>query len=182
MADDTQDYNPFMDTPLNNYGETVLNLTNPEKELNRMAMALAGQSTDADGNIVSYGKPTMNDEGIQAMKVIAQAWVNQNCIMSNMKEKWIYHNMVYLSDVLIEDLMANRDKYGITNPAARTKIVEIVLGYSYQAMLRAMEQGEKIFIKGSQHNITTENKNIDSNSGGVFNKLMGWAKGGQSKW
>jgi hypothetical protein len=131
---------------------------------------------EVNGKFVPLGKPLLNDYGINQITGLVQSWVNQCSIMSNFKEKWVYMNTLSFADVVIADLMINRFRYEITDPMARSKIVNIATNYVYSAQMRASEEGERRFWKGSQHEITT--KTSEMAKGNFLSSLMGWVKKG----
>ena len=165
---------PFQ-TPMSQFGTSVLQLTNPDKDLLKMEMTFRAQAQDSDGNIVQLGNPLMNDEGISSVIGQVQAIVNQVTVMSNIDEKNIPILIDFIGDTLAKDMMVNRIRYHITNPAARDKIYFSALATSFVCLRRALNNGERSFLKGSQQDIR---QYIDSGhkSEGFFSKILGWGQ------
>ena len=170
----TQTSAPFM-SPLNQYGGTIVQLTNPEGELYKMELTLRSQILDADGNPVQIGQPLLSDEGISSVIGQVQTIINQATVMSNFTDKDIPLLVDYLADTLAQDLMQNRVKYNITNTSARSKIFFAACTGSFIILKRAMNNGERGFWKGSQQDIRQIIETGDSKSKGLFGAL-GWGK------
>ena len=164
---------PFM-TPMQQYGSSILQLTNPEGEIYKMELTFRSQILDKDGNPRDIGKPLMSDEGISSVIGQVQSVVNQVTIMSNFEDKDIPLLLEFLGDTMAKDLMMNRFKYQITTAAARDKIYFSALTTAYISLKRATNNGERMFWKGSQQDIR---QTIDSGSQskGLFG-MLGWGK------
>ena len=51
-------------SPMQQYGSSILELTNPQNELLKMELTFRAMILDKDGNERQIGKPLMNEEGI----------------------------------------------------------------------------------------------------------------------
>lgn len=164
---------PFT-SPMQQYGSSILQLTNPEGEIYKMELTLRSQILDKDGNPKQIGDALMNEEGISSVIGQVQAVVNQVTIMSNFESKDIPLMIDFLGDTMAKDLMMNRLKYNITTPAARDKVYFAALSTAYVTLKRAMNNGERGFWKGSQQDIR---QFIDTGqqSKGLFG-MLGWGK------
>ena len=47
--------------PLNNYGSSIVMMTNPDDELYKMELTFRSQVVDGKGNVTSVGDPLMNE-------------------------------------------------------------------------------------------------------------------------
>jgi hypothetical protein len=162
-------------SPMHNYGGSILFLTNPENELHRFELTLRNCRYDEKtGEVIPYGEPLMNDEGIKSVIGQTQAVVNQDTVMSNFDDE-IPQLMNLFADSLIKDLMMNRVRYNIITPASRDKIVSMATIYGYSCLRRAYQQGEKKFWKGSQQEITTYSATSAPQKKGLSG-LLGWGR------
>lgn len=162
---------PFS-SPMQQYGSSILQLTNPEGEIYKMELTLRSQILDKDGNPQPIGEPLMNDEGISSVIGQVQAVVNQVTIMSNFQDKDLPLLIDFLGDTLAKDLMMNRLKYRITTPAARDKVYFAALSTAYVTLKRAVNNGERGFWKGSQQDIR-QFIDTGSQSKGILG-MLGW--------
>ena len=150
-----QEQNPsaYM-SPMQQYGtSSILLLTNPENELNRMELTFRSMQLNKDGIPISTGQPLMNDYGINAIIGIVQSLVNQITVMSNLNKNEIPILIDFLGDTLARDLMVNRAAYDIKTFAARDKIYFTAISTAFVTLKRGYEEGDRRFWKGSQHEI-----------------------------
>lgn len=162
---------PFM-TPRDEYGGSIVTLTNPYKVIDNAKLTYRSQIEDSNGNIVQNGEPLMNEEGINSVIGQIQTLVNQVTVMSNLNKAEVPMLVDFLGDTLAKDLMMNRIKYEIKSSSSRDKIYFTALTSAFVCMKRAFEEGEKRFWKGSQHEMTTRHEGIQQTS--PLKKLMGW--------
>lgn len=141
------------ESPMHQYGSSIIQLTNPENEIYKMELTFRSQIMGEDGNPKRIGDPLMNDMGVSSVIGTVQTLVSQVTIMSNLTKQSVEALMDFLSDTLARDLMANRVAYGIKSPASRDKIYFTALSTSYITMQRAFEEGDKRFWKGSVQEI-----------------------------
>ena len=164
-------------SPMYNFGSSIVTLTNPEDEIYRLELALRSMVVDAAGNGVQKGKPLMNDLGVCRIVGHVQTIVSRVTIMSNLDEKDLPMLLKHYGNAIIVDLMVNRKTYEILEPvnATRRTIFTECINVAYICARRAFEEGEKRFWKGSQQDITTR---VEGQSGksGWLNKLMGIGK------
>ena len=162
---------PFM-TPRDEYGGSIVTLTNPDKVIDNAKLTYRSQIEDSNGNIVQNGEPLMNEEGINSVIGQIQTLVNQVTVMSNLNKAEVSMLVDFLGDTLAKDLMMNRIKYEIKSSSSRDKIYFTALTSAFVCMKRAFEEGEKRFWKGSQHEMTTRHEGVPQTS--PLKKLMGW--------
>jgi hypothetical protein len=162
-----------LQSPINNYGSSIITLTNPEDQLYRMELTLRNMIADSNGKPQSYGTPLLNEIGIRSVVGQTQSIVSQITIMSNLDDKHIVALIDFLGDTLAKDLMLNRTRYEIANPSVRDRIYFTCLTNAFICMRRAFEEGDKRFWKGSVQEIKTT---VDSQKGGGFLSALGWKK------
>jgi hypothetical protein len=165
---------PFL-SPAQQYGTSMLQMTNPEGEIAKMELALKSQIVDREGNLKQVGEPLLNEEGLSSVVGQVQAIVNQNSVMSNLTKQMIEMLVLDLANTLIKDLMVNKYKYQCITKVARDRIVSISLNTSYICLQRAFEQGERGFWGRIQQEIVQRMEAGGNPSGqGFFQKLLGW--------
>lgn len=164
---------PFM-SPMSQYGSSILQLTNPQKEIQKMELTFRSQILDKDNNPQQIGPPLMNEEGITSVIGQVQSVVNQITIMSNFDDKDVPLLIDFLGDTLAKDLMMNRIRYEIKTPAARDKIYFSALSGAYVTLKRAVKNGERGFWKGSQQDIRQIIESASPSKGPL--SWLGWGK------
>lgn len=164
---------PFTN-PMSQFGSSILQLTNPQAEIEKMQLTFRSQAKDADGKVIQIGKPLMNEEGITSVIGQVQSILNQVTVMSNFDKPDLPLLIDFMGDTMAKDLMMNRLRYEITTPAARDKIYFAALASTYICLKRALDNGERGFWKGSQQDIR---QIIESGgqSKGLFG-MLGWGK------
>lgn len=126
---------------------------NPNKILKEIELTLLGQEDDGYGNIKQVRKALMNDKGISDMILITKSIVNQNTIMSALKEDEIGKLMENVTDDIIDKLTLNWKEYGIKDKTDLDTIHNIIVNMSFPALKRALFGGERGFLS----KITVEN-------------------------
>ncbi len=164
-------------SPMYNFGSSIILLTNPESELRKMELTFRSMSTDKDGNPVPIPgvMPMMNEVGISSVVGQVQAIVSQVTIMSSLNKMEIPAIMGLMGDSLAKDLMINSKKYGIEKKQDRDKIYDTALIRAFIAMKRAFDEGlnDKKFWRGSVQEINTKVEQ-QGNKGGLLSSL--WKK------
>ena len=151
--------------PINNYGSSIITLTNPENELKNMELAFRSQREDFRGEVKTYGEPLMNELGINSVLGQVQTIVCRNTILGNIEKPNVSMLIDFLGDTLAKDLMVNRKEYAIINVSARDKIYFQALASSFLVLQRGYNEGDRRFWKGSQHDIRQTVVNENSKSG-----------------
>lgn len=159
---------------MHQYGSSILLLTNPNTELNKMEMTFRNAKVGKNGEVVQIGEPLMNESGISSIIGVIQSIVSQVTVMSNLDMREIGIIMEFLADTLAKDLMINRKAYQIVSATARDKIYFTALSTAFVTMKRAFEEGDKRFWKGSVQEITT--KSEAQKSGGGLMSLFPWSR------
>ena len=159
-------------SPMQANQNSILILTNPENELFKLECTLKNVRIDVKGNPIQFNEPLMNELGVGSVLGQVQAIVSQITIMSNFEEKHIMALINFLGDTLARDLMMSQEKYAIKNSYDRDKIYFESLTCAFVTMMRAFEQGEKKFWKGSQQEITTRIEGGKPANKGFFNNVL----------
>lgn len=176
MYEEKEDQQPQPDmgnsrfmSPMGLYGSAIITLTNPENELYKMELSFRSMIMDKEGNPKQVGQPLMNDKGISSVLGQVQSLVNQVTVMSNLKMAQIESLGQMFGDSLASDLMMNRINYDIKSNS-RTIIFSIALSTAYITMMRAFEEGDKRFWKGSVQEIRSSVEG-QRKGGGFLEKL-----------
>lgn len=161
-------------SPMYNFGSSIILLTNPEQELYKLELTLRSQILDKDGRAQNMGQPLMNDEGICAVMGTIQTIVNQVTVMSNLDKHEIPALMDFLGDTLAKDLMINSVAYKL-NPHNRDRVYFAVLAAAFICMKRAYEEGDKRFWKGSVQEMNIKQE-ASQQQRGILSRISGWGK------
>ena len=164
---------PF-EAPMYQYGNTMIQLTNPESILEKMDLTFRSMMMDHKGKPYSVGPPLMNELGISAVRGQVQSIVNQTTVMSNFNKNDIPMLMDFLGDTLAKDLMMNRETYGMTF-TTRDKVYFVSLTSAFICMKRALDEGEKRFWKNSQHEVRSTVEGTGGGQGPI-KRLFGFGK------
>ena len=140
-------------SPMHLYGSAIITLTDPKDELHKLELTFRSARKDKLGEMIQYGKPLMNDQGISSILGIVQSIVSREAILSNFDKPDIEMLMLFLNDTLCRDLMVNRIPYEIEDNASRTKIYFSAMSMAYITLKRGFEEGDKRFWKGSVQEI-----------------------------
>lgn len=181
--EDRQARQPFQ-TPLAQYGTSIVSLTNPENELYKLELTLRGSRLDDTGNPVkdAAGKeiqePLLNEKGINSVMGTVQSIVNQVTVFGNLREREVNALRDFLADTLARDLMRNRVYYNIKSESARDKIFFSAISYAMATLSRGRDGDEKKFLSRAVHEMRTS---VDSQSnsrggGNLLSNILGWGK------
>ena len=124
----------------------VITETDPKKVIDGIMLRLRGVERKPDGTIVRVATPKMNQVGLEEVWFILESHINQNIILSHLKEQEIKNIIVALSDDLVDCLALNWRAYGITRKTDLDVINNCILVNIYLALKRAEGQNEKNFL------------------------------------
>lgn len=161
--------------PAQNYGGSIVQLTNPDSELRKMEQTFRSIIVDKKGTIIQVGDPLMNELGISSVIGQVQSIVNRVTILSNLNEKEVPILIDFLGDTIAKDLMVNRKAYEIESPATRDKIFFSAITTSFVCMKRSFNQGERIFWSKIQQEIKTIVEGQQKKDNWLSN-IVGWGK------
>ena len=162
-----------MQSPMYNFGSAIISMTRTDDILFQVEMMLRNQREDAQGNVVPYGEPLLNEQGINSVLGFIHALANQLTVMSNIDKQDIPVLVEFVADPLIKDLMINMQTYGIKNAAVRDKIFYTVLSIVFISLKRALEEGDRRFWKGSVQEIRSSVEQ-QKKQGGLLSMLNPW--------
>ena len=120
--------------------------TNPKNVIKEIEYSLMNVEVQPDGTLISLGDPIMNNDGINKMKFIMRSIINQNTILSHLKDQEINKIILNLSDNIIDDLTLNWKEYGIKDKIALDHVVDSIIFPSFMALKRACNQNEKNWL------------------------------------
>jgi hypothetical protein len=164
-------------SPINNYGSTVLMLTDPDREVHRLELSLRGFAINDQGNEQQVSEPLMNDQGVNSIISHVRSIVNQVTIMSDLEENHIYQQIDFLGDTIIKDLLVNHAKYNCKPPVIRDKIHQLVTTTAFICIRRSLQAGERKGIYRSIQEITTKVSQDQARAkGSFFSNVLGWGK------
>lgn len=142
-------FNPYASS----HTQSIVQMTSTHDEIEELKRSFQMVEV-VDGKVISYGKPLMNELGINSVIGQLKSLVHRITIMSNLDEKEISKLMLTWSDALILDLMFNRLNYGITNSYDRTKIVRMSQAVAFTCIKRAIYGDDKKMWSKIQHEMT----------------------------
>ena len=162
-------------SPLQTMGSSIVLLTNPSDVLHDIELSLRSVVKTADGNLKLVGAPLLNDLGVCSVLGQARTLLNRVSILSNLEKHDIDSLMLSINDTLIKDLMGNRVLYGINNFAVRDKVLTGISNAVYICLRRGYMEGERRFLKGSAHEVTTRVEGQQARPS-LMAKMMGWGR------
>lgn len=127
--------------------------TNPQKVVRSVILRLRGLEERPDGSLIKVAEEKVNKVGIDNIWFILDSHINQNIILSHLKEKEISNIMDALQTDLVDDLGLNWREYGIKKKTDLDTINDSILTNIFASLKRAEGQNEKNWLKG----ITVEN-------------------------
>jgi len=161
--------------PLHMVGSNIQHMTNPQIDLRKQEYKFKGKMENSDGDIVDYGKPLMNEEGINNTIGLLQSTVNQINIMGNLEKREIEQLMNYFSDGIIPDLMMGRKKYNMTYEGRHIVNTSSTL-LVFHTMKRSHHGGDRAFWKGSVQEVNMKSETTSKGGSGILSKLNPWNK------
>ena len=129
--------------------------TNPSHILDDVELKLRGYRQKWDGSFEKFGQPLMNDKGIGRMLFLLSTVVNQNTILSHLKDQEIGKLICRVDEDVVDDLVLNWKEYGITDKILLDSIVDAIVIPAFVSLKRAWEQNEKNWL----NKIVLENVN-----------------------
>lgn len=165
-------------SPMQQYGSSIILLTNPEDDLYKLELSLRSMKENKDGELepIPDSEPDMNEKGIKSVMGQTQAFMARNTVFTNLENE--VPNMVEMfADTMIQDLMLNRRRYNVAGHpnATRSRILTGCTASAYFTMRRAYKEGDKRFWKGSVQEIHSRLEQ-SSKKTGLLNMLNPWKK------
>jgi len=166
----------YYQTPNNPHNGSIVYMTDPQKEIKKLKLSLMNAYIDDKGDIIHYGDPLLNNDGIAKIIGFVNSIVNTSSNMTNLDEDKIEKIMMFNSNIIIENLMVNRITWGIKGHDARDLILAKVTNLMNITLNRSLDEGERRFWKGTQQEIHTKIENTNQKTG-LLNGIMGLKRG-----
>lgn len=162
------------------YDSNIKELTDPKRTIDDFELFLRCLRRDSNGNLVKIGgdkewKPLMNDEGINRILSSLQSVVHQMNTLSNLKEESIEHLYNTLKENIIFLLAFKRISVAVDRKD-RDMIIGNALRISYGFMLRAFEEGDRKFWKGTTTEVMHRQENVKPKPSGFSINPWQWNK------
>ena len=161
---------------LQNWGDSILILTNPDEDIEKLELFLRNQARTPSG-IVALGPPLLNEQGINSVMSQVRSLASQTSILSNQEEKDVQMLMMSAADTLIKDLMLNRVSYGIADGSLRDVILTNSTNTMFVCLKRAYMQGERKFVGHAHQDYTVRMEGSQTGSPSFLSRL--WPFGGK---
>lgn len=161
-------------SPMYNFGSSILLLTDPSNNLHELELTLRGLKEDENGNLRQITEPMMNEKGINSvLGIVARCLIARNTVMSNLDKSEVRAITLLIAEALSKDLMINRINYGIGSTDSKSLIFHTIIANIYITLKRPQDEGEKRFLRGSVQEIKTT---VDSSQQkkGIFGRMFGW--------
>lgn len=155
-------------------GNSVLELTNPQRLVYEIKLNLEGYQYNHEGELYrdELTTPLLNEEGRRRVLGIIRSVVAQNSVMSHIESREDVNNIImHLTDKLVTLLLMNRRTFGIKTREDASQILIYTLYPCWFTIMRCYKQGEKDFLKGSVQEIIQGNKTPQNK--GLFKRLIG---------
>lgn len=121
--------------------------TRPEKVIDKIEHILKGEEyNEKEETWEKKYDPLINNVGIRSIMIDVKAVVNQNTILSNLRDDEIRNIIISLGDTVIMKLMMRREEFEV-DYAELSSIVYLVCNMSYMALKRGYFEGERKFLK-----------------------------------
>lgn len=124
------------------HAQSIIQMTSTHEEIEALRLSLL-RAEKVQNKIEFYGKPLLNDKGINSIIGQIKSLVHRITIMSNMDEEEIRRIMLSFTDSMILDLMTNRTNYEIERSYDRTKILRMAFFVAYSCIKRSIYGDDK---------------------------------------
>ena len=169
--DGLKPYAPTLHEQFQQAQSMVIEQINPNKVVTEVLLELSGQEKIEHGAIKQSHKPYLNNSGLRMVRIKMKSIVNQNTIMSHLKEKEIAKIMELLANDLALDLGINWREYGLKDRNICDTIIDMVIINCYTALKRSQEQNEKNFLGKIAFESINSNQNKPKKDGGFLSKF-----------
>jgi len=164
---------PFLRDQMNQIQAQLLEQLNPANTIDEIELVLRGEIKSLKtGEVIKKGEPLMNELGINKMLTFCRGVINQNTTISFLEANEIGRIMIELSDDLVDDLSLCWKEYGITSKPDLDYINDIILTMCFCALKRALNGGERNFMKTTTTEILNSRpQNFGNKKEGFLNKF-----------
>lgn len=146
--------------------------TNPRNTIKDIILRLRGIEERPDGTQVQVAEAKMNKRGIDNIWFILDSHINQNIILSHLKDTEISRLIDGVQKDLVDDLSLNWKEYGIQKKTDLDTINNSVLFNIFMALKRAEGQNEKNWLgRISVENISSASRLPQSKKEGFWGKF-----------
>lgn len=160
--------------PQDRYGSAITTLTDPQEDLIKFELFLRAQRYNMEGQLVKSGDALLNDKGINTIMASIESLVHHMNTLSNFNTVAVEFLIVGLADTIAKDLMLNRLTYEIDRKN-RDVVVDNAVRFAYGFTMRAFEEGDRKFWKGSVSEIKTTQEISKPKGSSIMNPLS-WGK------
>ena len=165
-------YAPQLQEAIQQTQAILVEQTNPKKIVKEVILRLRGIEEKPDGTFVKVAEPKMNKDGVDNIWFILDSHINQNIILSHLKEQEISNIMESLQDDIVDDICLNWKKYGIKKMTDCDTINNSILVNIFMALKRAEGQNEKNWLgKISVENISSASRMPQPKKEGFWSKF-----------
>lgn len=140
-------------TPVSQFGEGIIVLTDPSDEVARINLRLKGYTKQVDGSWAKTDDEWLNDDGVSKIMANIEPNVSQNIHLSNYEERDVSNMMLNVSDTIIETLLMGRVKYGLKEASNRNIIYNMCVNPSYASYRRGFKEGDKRFLSKTSQDV-----------------------------
>jgi len=166
----------YLSQPKDKYGQAIIAVTDTKPLLDEAEFYFRRQRKDSDGKLVSFGKPMMNEEGINYIIGQLQGVVNRTQIFSHMDKRQVVDQVLMMLAAIIKKLMTSKAEFNIDTDADRTAITTYCTNIAWSTALRSLDGNEKKFwqkiVQETIAKITTNDK-----QGNFLSKMLPNQKG-----
>ena len=137
---------PMLQESIQQNQAILVEQTNPRKIVKEIILRLQGKEERADGSVVQVAEAKVNKAGIDNIWFILDSHINQNVILSHLKDTEIANIMDALQNDVVDDLSLNWKEYGVKKKTDLDTITDSVLVNIFVALKRAEGQNEKNWL------------------------------------
>jgi len=149
-------YAPQMQEQFQQTQAVLVEQTNPRNVIKDIILRLRGMDERPDGTLMQIAEAKLNKKGIDNIWFILDSHINQNVILSHLKETEIANIMHSLQEDIVDDLTLNWKEYGIKKKTDLDTINNSILINIFLCLKRAEGQNEKNWLgKISVENISS---------------------------
>lgn len=164
-------------SPLNTFGTSIIEITNPKDIINVTELKLRGAYINSEGKTLFDKKSQLlNEIGIRKVIAYLDNIIARNTTMSNLEGKEIDGITMGLIRDLTRQLMLNRHKWGIKNSEDRTTILWLIIPAAYICLKRPHNQGERGFWKNQIGEHVIHNQRVGEQGRSFWGKIWGKPK------
>ncbi|SRR6056297_1347166 len=156
--------------PMHTYGShAIMMLTNPSDDLFMLECELRGLKPDSNNNPQPVAEPLINKDGAHKVIGLLRARAHKIQIMGHISEQSKSKEIVSMGEVLIQELMINKNEFDVKSDVDRSYVVQLATSY-YESILDSSLNGGNRDFWGKQR-VETTAQQTPQVSTGILNKL-----------